>query len=836
MNDERWHRLRALFADVEAMTDAERETFLDRELAGEPELREELDALLAADASARSFLRTRDVGEPRPRGASPAIGSTIGPYRLLEVIGEGGFGVVYLAEQLRPIRRRVALKLIKPGMDTKHVIARFDTERQALALMDHAGIAQVFDAGETETGNPYVVMEHVTGVPITAFCDEERLPIRERLGLFLDVCDAVQHAHQKGVIHRDLKPSNVLVARRDGTPIPKVIDFGIAKATSAALGDPGFVTREGMVLGTLGYMSPEQIDAVEAEIDTRSDIYALGVLLYELLVGEPPFEPARLRRTAWSEAVRVIREEDPPSLTARFAAMDRTAGAIAHRRSTDGRSLSRALRGELEWITLRALEKDPERRYASASEFSADIRRHLANEPVLARAPSTIYRMRKFARRHRVGVVAGALVFASIVAGGIAAGVGMQLAVRAERTARREADSARRVSDFLVELFRTASPDRSRGETVTARTLLDQGTRRIRAELKQDPHVRARLLSTLGNAHLNLGLYDEGLVLLRDALATSESARPRDDLEIARQLRTLAVGLNMANQREEVTSLLNRAIAMAQEAGATGLVAACLAQKGSWFNDTGRPAPADSLVTLAIRMAESEAHPDTLGLMRMYSSKGNIAHRGFRLADAERHYRRALDLAEASGLEPSWSAHLHRQLASLYAALHDPERAVSHAEESVRLARQLYAPNHPNLADALSGHAAALISRGEYERATAVREEVLRILRENPRDALLAAELNSLGILYRATGRLGLAIARAEEAYAVNHGCSATRAPARRRLWRTSRCATRKPGRRGARIPPIVPPSPCSIVSARRASLPPTRTWDTQIYVAMSGV
>ncbi|MGQ0720947.1 MAG: protein kinase domain-containing protein [Candidatus Eiseniibacteriota bacterium] len=759
MNGEQWRRLKDLFVDLQGMPEGERSAHLDREAAGDPEVRAELHRLLAVDRFAADFLAAAH---------SASSHGSIGPYRLLEILGEGGFGVVYLAEQERPIRRRVALKLIKPGMDTKQVIARFEAERQALALMDHPGIAQVHDAGETEAGRPYFVMEYVPGEPITTFCDRERLRIPERLELFLEVCDAIQHAHHKSVIHRDIKPSNVLVALRDGVPAPKVIDFGIVKATTAGAAGQTLMTREGMIVGTLGYMSPEQAGAAET-VDTRSDIYSLGALLYELLAGSPPFDADRLKSAALSDAVRVVREEEPPALAARVArGGEEEAAVVAERRSADARHLLRELKGELQWITLRALEKDPSRRYTSAAELAADIRRHLANEPVLAVAPSTAYRMRKFARRHRVGVVAATVVLATIVVGGIAAGIGFGRAVRAEHKAQREAESLQRVTDFLVELFRTSSPDQSRGETITARTLLDEGTRRIEADLEADAHIRARLLATLGDAHVNLALYDDGLRLLREAVATSEAAEPRDDLEIAEQLRRLAYGLRMAGQLDSVGVLLDRAMELGRDAGARSRwMAGCLSNKASWLNSLGQLAPADSLVTLAIEMGESEPEPDRPQLMRMYYTKGNIAHRRFELPDAERHYLRALELCESGGTEPTWSAMLHRSLASLYAALGDPERAVSHAEQGVRLARRLYASDHPNLAYALGGHAAALAGKGDYSGALAVREEALGIWRATGAQTDLARELNSVGILHRAAGQLDLAIACTEEACAL---------------------------------------------------------------------
>jgi non-specific serine/threonine protein kinase/serine/threonine-protein kinase len=758
MADDHWSRVRALFDQVREMPAPERAAFLDRELAGEPEVRADLESLLAAGEASTEFLAgeaTTDYG-------------TIGPYRLIKVIGEGGFGVVYLAEQERPLRRRVALKLIKPGMDTKQVIARFEAERQALALMDHPGIAQVFDAGETETGRPYFVMEFVPGVPITRFCDEQRLSVRERLALLVQVCEAVQHAHQKGVIHRDLKPTNVLVARRDGVVTPKVIDFGIAKATTGFRGGT-LMTQEGAIVGTFGYMSPEQAGALDAPVDTRSDIYSLGVMLYELLIGALPFDDERLRQGALSDALRVIREEDPPALTARLSRSGEDVVKVAERRSTDARRLLRDLKGELQWITLRALEKDPERRYSSAAEFAADIRRHLTDEPVLAGAPTATYRLRKFVRRHRIGVTAAALVLGAVVAGGIVSTVSLARAVRAERDAKREAETARQVSDFLVGVFRSTSPDRARGETVTARALLDEGAQRIR-ETVTEPPVKARLLTTLGNAHLNLALYDEGLGLLREALAETETSSAPDSMEVVSQLYLLTGGLQISGQGggDESGALLDRALAILQRSDAArpDLQSACLFGKARWFNDRGDLAPAESLLNIAIQMAETISPPDTSRLMRMYGTRANIAHRQFRLEDAERHYLHALELSERSG-QPTWSVNTHRRLASLYAALGNPDKAVGHAEEGVRLAREIYAPDHPNLADALSGHAAVLTSQGDHERAIAVQEEVVQIMRKADLQNDLAHELNSIALLYLMAGRPDPAVAAAQESWTI---------------------------------------------------------------------
>jgi serine/threonine protein kinase len=330
------------------------------------------------------------------------VGTAIGPYKLIQAIGEGGMGTVWMAQQTAPVKRLVALKVIKPGMDSRQVLARFEAERQAVALMDHPNIARVLDAGATAAGRPYFVMELVKGVPITRYCDDHRLTPRQRLELFVPVCQAVQHAHQKGVIHRDLKPSNVLVAQYDGRPVPKIIDFGIAKATGQQLTEHTLVTGFGAVVGTLEYMSPEQAELNQLDIDTRSDIYSLGVLLYELLTGSTPLEKKRLKEAALLEVLRVIREEEPPRPSARLSTTDELP-AVAANRGMEPKRLSGMVRGELDWIVMKCLEKDRSRRYETANGLAADVQRYLADEPVLACPPSAGYRLHKFARRHKGG-------------------------------------------------------------------------------------------------------------------------------------------------------------------------------------------------------------------------------------------------------------------------------------------------------------------------------------------------------------------------------------------------------------------------------------------------
>jgi tetratricopeptide (TPR) repeat protein len=428
-------RLEAIFAEAVGRRDAAaRAAYLDQACNGDGELRREVAALLASDEAAGSFLKLPDENEiTNPFGVpSEKPGTKIGRFRLLKQIGEGGFGVVFMAEQEEPVRRLVALKIIKLGMDTRQVVARFEAERQALALMDNPHVARVLDGGTTEAGRPYFVMELVEGAPITEYCDKHNLGIRHRLELFSQVCHAVQHAHQKGLIHRDLKPSNVLVKTQDDRPVAKVIDFGIAKAMQAPLTEKTLFTDFRQLVGTPAYMSPEQ--AVGGlDIDTRSDVYSLGVLLYELLTGSPPFDPRELRAKAVGEVQRIICETEPPLPSSRLSTLTDTLPLVAAQRAIDPRSLTSAVRGELDWIVMRCLEKDRTRRYESPGGLAADIERYLHDEPVRACPPSTVYRFRKFVRRNRIAVATATTIFLGLIAAG--GGVGWAMRDRSVRQA-----------------------------------------------------------------------------------------------------------------------------------------------------------------------------------------------------------------------------------------------------------------------------------------------------------------------------------------------------------------------------------------------------------------
>ncbi|HKI16909.1 MAG TPA: serine/threonine-protein kinase [Isosphaeraceae bacterium] len=500
-----------------------RAAYLDQACGSDAELRGEIESLLHAHDSSGSFLENVPAG-PDPTEDYPPIaerpGTVIGPYKLMEQIGEGGFGLVFVAEQQHPIRRKVALKIIKPGMDTRDIIARFEAERQALALMDHSNIARVFDAGTTESGRPYFVMELVRGISIVEYCDSRQLTTRDRLELFLSVCHAVQHAHSKGIIHRDLKPSNILVAPHDGVPVVKVIDFGVAKAIGQQLTDKTIYTRFAQMIRTPLYMSPEQVELNALDVDIRSDVYSLGVLLYEHLTGTTPFDRQRLATASFDEMRRIIKEEEPPTPSRRLSSA-RELATIATARQTEPAKLAKLVRGDLDWIVMKCLEKARERRYETTSGLARDIQRYLADEPVEARPPSAAYRLGKFVKRHRTAVLAASLVLLALALGAVASAV---FALR-ERDARQRATHQAHVAEeslFLLEdALARADPNSESNRDITLRAAVDRMTEKLNTgELKsriKTPEINARVRIALGMIYFNLGDYGRSRDLFAEA-------------------------------------------------------------------------------------------------------------------------------------------------------------------------------------------------------------------------------------------------------------------------------------------------------------------------------
>jgi serine/threonine protein kinase len=506
-------------------------------------------------------------------------GSVIGPYKLLEQIGEGGFGVVFMAEQEKPLHRKVAVKVLKPGMDTRQVIARFEAERQALALMDHPNIAKVFDAGTTASGRPYFVMELVRGVPITEFCDQRRLTPRQRLDLFATVCQAVQHAHQKGIIHRDLKPSNVLVTLHDVVAVPKVIDFGIAKATTQRLTERTLFTHFAQMIGTPLYMSPEQAEMNSLDVDTRSDVYALGVLLYELLTGTTPFESDTLKKVGLDEMRRIIREEEPPTPSQRLSTLEAKAySTVSERRGVDERRLRQLLQGELDWIVMKALEKDRNRRYESASALAADVQRYLNDEPVAACPPSAGYRLRKYWRRNRrflitAGLFAAVLGAATVVSTwqAVVARDAQHQAEADRERANQEAAIAQAVNNFLQEDLlgkANSAPQEEMGShedpNLTVREALNRASAKVAERFCDQPVVEAAIRMAIGEAYRSVGEIRLEAMHLERALTLRQAHLGPYHPETLRSMEKLANAYTWVGRAPEAVVMYERLLEIAK--------------------------------------------------------------------------------------------------------------------------------------------------------------------------------------------------------------------------------------------------------------------------------
>jgi eukaryotic-like serine/threonine-protein kinase len=749
--DPEFSRLRALFEQAIDLPPAERAEFLDRQCGGDTSLRERIWALIATAEQAGDFLgevadETRESPDAR-LALLEGPGARIGPYKLLELIGEGGFGTVFHAEQLEPIRRRVALKIIKLGMDTRQVVARFEAERQALAMMDHPNIARVFDAGATETGRPYFVMELVRGEPITTWCDASKLPIRGRLELLQQVCSAVQHAHTKGIIHRDLKPSNILITIADGKPVPKVIDFGIAKATSARLTEKTLFTEHRALIGTPAYMSPEQAERSSVDVDTRSDIYSLGVLLYELLTGVPPFDPERLRSAAYAEIQRIIREEDPPRPSTRLSTIA-TAGEIAAHRATQPPRLNALIRGDLDWIIMKAMEKDRDRRYETATSLADDILRHLAGEPVLAAPPSAAYRTRKFVRRHRMGVaVAGFLVLAIVIAstgsvyGFLAARAGTRTAQAGERKAQQNAEVAQAINDFLThDLLGAIIPEGERrpdrGRDVKLREVLDAAAANLDqaaapgGRFADKPLVEAALRSSIGDAYMHLGETDRVEVHRRKALELHERERGGLHPDTIQARAAMAGVLLAQGDYSGSAELLERVVDQSRQVmGDEDLrVAEHRRSLGRVYTHLGRWDDAERHLIASVRVIEHRLGATHRRTLLSVNALAELYRQTNRFDQAEPLFLRVVDASRATlGEEHPYTLGVTSNLAALYFDQARYKEARPLMELMLEARRRVIGQEHPDTLDAMLNLANVLHALNLVDLAEQLERELLAI-------------------------------------------------------------------------------------------------------------
>jgi serine/threonine protein kinase/tetratricopeptide (TPR) repeat protein len=694
--------------------------------------------------------------------AQPSL--VFGPYRLLQRLGEGGMGEVWLAEQTAPVRRKVAVKVIKAGMDTRHVVARFETERQALAVMDHPAIAKVFDAGVSPQGRPYFVMEYARGEAITAYCNRHHLTTRDRLDLFLQVCDGVQHAHQKGIIHRDLKPSNILVTLLDNRPVPKIIDFGVAKATAHQLTDRSLFTEIGMLIGTPEYMSPEQAEMTGVDIDTRSDVYALGAILYELLTGFVPLDGKLLREKGVDEIRRTIREVDPvrPSMRARTSIASAPAARNA-RPDVSGRA--RELQGDLDWITMRALEKDRARRYGSVAELAADIRRHLNDVPVVASPPSTVYRMRKFWRRHRVGVSVAATLVAVLIAFAATTAVQAGRIARERDRANREAEIARAVNDFLQnDLLATAGagrqarPGSKPDPDLKVRTAVDRAAARVQDRFATQPLVEASIRSTIGATYYELGLYAEAERQAARALELRRQGLGEEHVDTLKAMANLTEIYGMQGKFAQAEPLTTKALEIQRrvlgEEHPETLVS--MDNLGSIYRRQGKYAEAETLFTKTLdarRRISGDEDPQTLlttgYLAELYERQGKYAL-------AEQLAGKVLEVQQRIlGEEHPETLLSMNRLAVMYFRESQYARAAEIFSRVLDVQRRILGEEHPDTLTTMSNLSSMYANLGDYDRAAPLRIKSLeiqrRVLGENNPNTLTMVD--NLGALYRAQGK-----------------------------------------------------------------------------------
>jgi serine/threonine protein kinase/Tfp pilus assembly protein PilF len=667
-------------------------------------------------------------------------GMLIGRYRLIQILGDGGMGTVWEAEQEEPVRRRVALKIIKLGMDTKEIVGRFEAERQALAMMDHPNIAKVLDGGVTATGRPYFVMELVRGKPITTYCNEFRLPISERLKLFVGACAAVQHAHQKSIVHRDIKPSNIMVSVPDRVPLPKVIDFGIAKAIGGQrLTAKTVFTEMEQFIGTPAYASPEQIDSSSLDIDTRTDIYSLGVLLYELLTGQTPFAD-EVKSGSLDAIRRAVCDNEPlrPSVQiGTILAMDR---AVAARFQVDPPKLIHQIRGDLDWIVLKCLEKDRTRRYDTVNSLAQDVERHLDLRPVEASPPSTVYRFQRMVRRHKVSFAAATAIAILLVTGAVLetwqAHVQKRLRLEAEaaqQSARDEAARSREVAQFLENMLEGVDPAVARGhDTTILRSILDQTTQRL-AGLQDEPDVAAELCTTIGNVYTALGNYPAAEQMHRQALAARQKLSGNHDFDIAGSLANLGDALRLEGKLPEADDCYHSALAILKKLFGDNdpNVATAMNNLGRAFLAEGRLAEAEEIERQALAMRRKLLGDDDPAVAVSASALATVLQEEGKLVEADFLYRRALKLRKklSGGKDPATTTTMCNLATVLRqeAKLDDAQKLY---QEALDLYHELLGPEHPIIATTLHNLANVYFDRGQLAEAETAHRQALEMRRK----------------------------------------------------------------------------------------------------------
>jgi len=728
VNAARWQEIKTAFNALLELDPALRPLEVGKMGTLDPELGRALEALLAAhEQESDEFLEVPAAAlEPVEEGPEEdsRLGTHVGPYQLVREIGSGGMGEVYLARRVdTEFEHQVAIKLVRSGQDSAAVVRRFRAERQILANLDHPNIAKLLDGGRTAQGQPYFVMEYVPGLPITEYCDQHRLTLRERIELFIQACEGVQHAHQNAIIHRDLKPANILVVEVDGKPVPRIIDFGIAKAASLNLTDQTLLTRFGHFIGTPGYMSPEQADPNAKSIDSRTDVYSLGAILYVLLTGLQPFETAQGQMPPLDVWLRRLREEEPPRPSGKLKAERDAATTTSAARGTTLRQLGTELRGDLDWITMNALERDRERRYGTPSEFAADLRRYLNHEPVMARPATPAYRIGKYIRRHWVATVAaGALV---LLLGAFSMLQAMQL-----RAITRERDRATRMTDFMTAMFKVSDPSEARGSSVTAREILDKASQDASQGLTQDPEVQSQMLYVMASTYLNLGLYGRAHELAQQALDLRLRLNGSADPKTLESMSLL--GWILSRERHDADAEKLERQALAGEQKVLGAEDPETLRTKDYLAITlqhqGHGEQAEPLEREVVDVATSRLGPENPLTLESMNHLGVVQLTRGEYTDAESTYRRLLEV-ERRVLGDDHPESL-KALTNLASALRGQERwaeAEPLVREALAIDRRVLGPEHQNTVKAMYNLATMLIHDRQFAEAEELTREVLAI-------------------------------------------------------------------------------------------------------------